>query len=439
MSDGLKLLTSIVENGSTTSFRLLEPELFRGDEETNTYNFIRNHFRRHSEFPTPETVQEELNLRLPDTPETVDFYLEKVNDRALYNRVQPIFGNLRQSLIQADAASIRENISMLSSAARRQQAQSDLLTAEEVGEDVLSAYARAHRTHGLSGITTGFQYLDQQSGGYQNGDLIVWVARPGVGKTHMLIHQAKAAYLAGKSILFVSMEMTLTQIGNRFYGQMAGVDPDLIRKGRLSRWGFRRLEETVYSMDGSNRFSLYAGNMQKRVEDLDILIQELNPDCIYLDGMYLMSPRADRKRGNSGRFERAAYLLDDIKEMTIMRNRPIVATTQFGRAAEKGGKKGSLENIGYTDAIGTHSSIVIGTRTGDPVLRTVKSGTGSSAVDKTLLTFPVRYNDIMKGREGEVGSFATNFKLTPVDFSQATDEEARFAETDARPNLDHME
>lgn len=432
MSDGLKLITSIVENGSTTTFRLLERSMFVDDSELLAFDTAQRHYLRHAEFPTIATLEEETRLRLPDTPEIVDYYLDKVHDRTMFNAVRPVFADLRQALIAGESEGVRENAAQLTTAVRTNVRQNDLMTMEAVGEDVMANYHRNHMQSGMSGVATGFSHLDNETGGYQNSDLVMWVARPGIGKTHLLIHQARAAFMQGKSILFVSMEMALAQIGYRYFAQVSGINPDMIRKGKLSTFAERRLDETIMSLDDSNRFHLYAGNMQKQTEDLDMLIQELSPDIIYIDGMYLMSPRNDKGRGKGGRFERAAYLVDDLKEMTITRDRPIVATTQFGRAADKGGKGGSLENIGYTDAIGTHSSLVLGIKMCDPVM-VDKYLDERGDTRETKMTFPYRVIETMKGREGESGEFAINFKLGPTDFSRTSLTEAYASLPDAGP------
>jgi replicative DNA helicase len=226
----------------------------------------------------------------------------------------------------------------------------------------------------------------------------------------------------GASVLFVSMEMTLKQIGNRFYGQYSGINPDCIRKGQLSHWTYRRFRDAVRTLDGSNRFNLYAGNMGKTVDDVDILIQELAPDIVFIDGMYLMKPSG--LKGNVGRYERIAYVLDELKTVTLVRDRPLITTTQFGKGAGKGGKGGDLENIGYTDTIATHSSIVMG----------IKMPAGDkSKYPKT------REIDLLKGREGEQADFNINYTFAPVDFSERVGEKP-FRQQSETPeaNMDWM-
>jgi hypothetical protein len=255
----------------------------------------------------------------------------------------------------------------------------------------------------MTGITTGWETLDQETSGYQNADLIAWVARPGLGKTHLLIHQAKSAWMAGKSILFVSMEMSLLQITNRFIGHYACINPEYIRRGQISTYLKHRFDDAVIQLGNDRRFHLFAGNMGKKTDDIDILVQELNPDIIYIDGMYLMKPGASGKSSRS-RYDSIAYVLDDIKQMTIQRDRPIVTTTQFNRGAGKGGVEGSLETIGYTDAIATHASIVATILPPHPKRC------------KAYGSRRFREISILKGREGESRGFNIAYNFAPMEF-----------------------
>lgn len=402
MSEGLRLIRSILDRGSSSTFRVVDDSLFLEGEELDAYNFVRRHYRSYSELPQVGTVEEELGIEIPDAPETVDFYLQQINDRQMFNDIRPVFSDLREALMGNDMPAARDLISELQSVSRTHNTQNDLFSLQAVAEDVQSHFQDNLARAGMTGAPTGWGFIDEQTGGWQDGDFVVWVARPQVGKTHLLIHSCRAAWLEGKSVLFATMEMTMRQIGYRFFGHEAGVNPDLFRKARLSTYARRRVEDCLSSISGDSRFHLFAGDFKNRTaDDLDIVIQELNPDVVYIDGMYLMqSPNAPAR---VNRYERVAYISDDIKGLALRRGRPVVATSQFGRGAGKGGQQGSLENVGYSDAIGTHSSIVI----------SIKTPPGDRSVHPTS-----RVLEFLKGREGEGGQFAINFKLSPVDFSE---------------------
>lgn len=401
MSEGLRLLASLVTHGSTTTLRHLGRDMFVGDDEQRVYDFVRTHYRTYSQLPELQTIARETQLRIPEAREPVDYYLGRLRNRSMFNAVTPIYNDLHQSLVDGDAEVSRRQIAEMNAACRTHDPEQDLLSASDVGEDVLRYYYQNRSIHGLSGIPTGWGTLDLETNGYQNGDLIVWAARPAVGKTHMLIHQCKTAWELGRSVLFVSMEMTLQQIGARFFAHMSGIDPNFIRRAKLSTYAERRMLGVQEVLRDSNRFHLYAGNMGKRTEDLNNVIQELGPDAVYLDGMYLLKPTEMRGRRIADRHQAIAYVLDDLKEMTIRRDRPIIATTQFNRA---GASRPSLETLGYTDAIGTHASVVLGAYL-DPNDRTRRPS--------------LRLVDVLKGREGEASGFATNYTFAPMDFSEA--------------------
>ena len=49
----------------------------------------------------------------------------------------------------------------------------------------------ASRTDGISGIPSGFKYLDKMTSGWQNGELIAIGARPSMGKTAFVLSMLK--------------------------------------------------------------------------------------------------------------------------------------------------------------------------------------------------------------------------------------------------------
>ena len=66
------------------------------------------------------------------------------------------------------------------------------------------------KTH--NGIGTGFEDLDDLTGGYRPGQVIVVGARPGMGKTRFAVQQCLAAAKAGHPAVLYSMEMGAEEI-----------------------------------------------------------------------------------------------------------------------------------------------------------------------------------------------------------------------------------
>ena len=251
--------------------------------------------------------------------------------------------------------------------------------------------------------------------------------------TWSLICQALAAMEAGKSALFVSMEMTVEQISMRMAAYRSDLDPDLVRKGTLSEFGIRRLGTGIATFSGVDNFHIYSGGFNKKTSDIELLIQQLDPDVVYIDGMYLMKPASLTSR--MGRYEAIAYVVDELKEATLRTNKPIICTTQFNRKAGKGGVDGSLENIGYTDTIGTHSSLIIAMQQGPKTMEPTYSQ--EEGEQRRIIGQKTRYHSrkytLLKGREGESGSWATSFRFGPTNFREIPLSEVEAAE-DTSPN-----
>ena len=92
---------------------------------------------------------------------------------------------------------------------------------------------------GLTGTPSGFADIDDLTGGFQNGNLIVLAARPSMGKSTLATNIAEnAAIDHGKPVALFSLEMSETELAHRFIASQAKVSSDELRKGRVKadRW-----------------------------------------------------------------------------------------------------------------------------------------------------------------------------------------------------------
>lgn len=404
MSLGLELLAAVSQHGSSETLREVFEELFIEGEEREVYSYMVRHRRRYQEIPTIRVIEDHTSVELPEPEASTTYLLDQLYDRMMYNAVREPFHSLRQSLSLADADGIRGHVSDLRRAVQRSSrvTASGVSTIGDMGEQLLSQYEVRANALGLVGISTGWDYLDNESGGYQNGDFVALVARTSIGKTWLLAYQAYKAYLQGRSVLFVSTEMTKAQIASRIVCMKAGIDPSMVKRGLLCHWSRQRYREAASGFEDPDRIGIYAGNIGRSTDDVDTLIEEHNPDIIFIDGFYLLKPTSAGR--GAGRFEKVYYVTDEIRNISLGRNRPIVVTTQFNREAGAKGKSGSLETIAYADAIATHTTMAISAK-------------------ESELSPVVREMSLLKGREGEKGSWAIKYGFRPPDFSQLTDDE----------------
>lgn len=222
--------------------------------------------------------------------------------------------------------------------------------------------------------------------------------------TYVALKQAKAAHDAGHSVLVITTEMPTEQLLRRHASIALGINPMLLKMNMISTHTLRRMERFYQAHAAVEGFNIFSVGMRSNTSAVEAMMQELMPDFIVVDGLYLLKP--SNTKGNMSRTERITMVLDEIKGLTLDANRPILATTQFSRGAGKAGVDGSLENIGYTDAIGTHSSAVAAIKYG-PTTNPKAS----------------RWLEFLKGRDGEDGRVAINFKFAPTNLDEIPFEE----------------
>src|ERR671925_435827 len=186
---------------------------------------------------------------------------------------------------------------------------------------------------GLTGTASGFTDLDQLTGGFQPGNLIVVAARPSMGKSTLATNIAEnAAIDHGVPVALFSLEMSETELAHRFIASQARVSSDELRKGRVKadRWPkVLRAVETlarspIYLDDSSDIGVLEVRAKSRRLHARHEL------GLIIVDYLQLLRPdtRADSRVEQVGQISRGLKIL--ARELGI----PVIAVSQLSRAVE---------------------------------------------------------------------------------------------------------
>jgi replicative DNA helicase len=186
---------------------------------------------------------------------------------------------------------------------------------------------------GLTGTPSGFSDLDDLTGGFQGGNLIVIAARPSMGKSAMATNIAEnAAVNHGRPVALFSLEMSETELAHRFIASQAKLSSDELRKGRVKadRWpkvlkAVERLARAPLYIDDSSDIGIL--EIRAKARRLHAR-QELG--LVIVDYLQLMRPegRADSRVEQIGQMSRGLKIL--ARELEI----PVIAVSQLSRAVE---------------------------------------------------------------------------------------------------------
>lgn len=214
---------------------------------------------------------------------------------------------------------------------------------------------------GLTGVPTGFTELDRLTSGFQPSDLIILAARPGMGKTALVLSLARnAAAEFGKPVAMFSLEMSALQLAQRVIAMEAEISGSKMRNGQLEDYEWEQLnaalervsEIPIYIDDtpGINIFELRAKARRLKMQhDIQIII---------IDYLQLMSGGGDNQRGN--REQEVSAISRALKGLAKELSVPIIALSQLSRAVEVrgGSKRPQLSDLRESGSIEQDADIV---------------------------------------------------------------------------------
>ena len=88
----------------------------------------------------------------------------------------------------------------------------------------------------VTGTASGFADLDEITGGFQPGNLIILAARPGMGKSGFVANIAEhVAVKERRPVAFFSLEMSDSELAQRLIAKRARIPSDKLRKGNVDR------------------------------------------------------------------------------------------------------------------------------------------------------------------------------------------------------------
>lgn len=187
---------------------------------------------------------------------------------------------------------------------------------------------------GLTGVTTGFKYLDNMTSGLQRSDLIILAARPAMGKTAFALSLALNAAVKGRaSVMVFSLEMSKEQLGQRLLSMESKVDMQSLKTGRLER---RDWDDINIALDILSKAKIHiddtAGiNIMEMKSKCRRLKAEEGLDLVVIDYLQLMNPEGK----SDSRTQEISVISRNLKLLARELDCPVLVLSQLSRAPEQ--------------------------------------------------------------------------------------------------------
>ncbi len=191
----------------------------------------------------------------------------------------------------------------------------------------------------LTGTPSGFKDLDEKTGGFQPGNLVVLAARPSMGKSALVCNIAENAVLDGKPVALFSLEMSESELAQRFVASQAMIKGEDLRRGKVPEQRWPKILEACQRLSTAPLFiddSSDTGVLEVRAKSRRLHSKiDGGLGLIIIDYLQLM-----RHEGRvESRVEQVSQISRSLKGLARELAVPVIALSQLSRAVEQRGKE----------------------------------------------------------------------------------------------------
>ena len=362
MTNESRLLSSAI------SHRDLSPLFERGardswfvdDEDRRIWVFLRTHFAKYGECPSIEIINDNFpTYKLLDVQDSIDFLIDDLISK---RRKVATSNMLREAISKIEKEQDHEGALLALQSGIVQIEQSGLSQTSDVNlikttDERWEEYQALKLNPGLLGYPTGFPTIDSVTNGLQKGQLLVLTAPPKTGKSTLLMQIAHNVHKSGAVPLFQSFEMSNTEQQKRYDVMRAQVSHQRLITGTLTPEEEARYKSALDDMSGDkHNFWLVDAVNGATVSAIASKVQTLQPDIIFIDGVYLM---IDEQSGESNTPLAITNITRSLKRLAQRFEKPVFITTQSLTWKMRKGKVTS-DSIGYSSSFFQDADVLFG-------------------------------------------------------------------------------
>ena len=186
------------------------------------------------------------------------------------------------------------------------------------------------------GLLSGLEKLDQTTGGFQPGDLVLIAGRPSMGKTAFALFAAMNMARANKHILFFSLEMSALQLGNRIILNECDIPFKAFREGSLisqyenlmNKSAKNISERSITIADNSALNMFHIRNIALRQK------RNVGVDAIFIDYLQLINNSSNNESPFSARSHELSTITKACKRLAMELGVPVILLSQLNRGVE---------------------------------------------------------------------------------------------------------
>ncbi|MEI6092155.1 MAG: replicative DNA helicase [bacterium] len=304
-------------------------------------------------------------LAIVPTAANATYYAKIVRDKALERRLLTTCTSIVNDIYNAgyDTETLINEAEGKVYSVKGDKAMGQFFLVKDVTKDYFKKMEELYQKgEHVIGVSTGYKDIDELTGGFKPGQLIIIAARPSMGKTALAMNFARnSAIRHNNAIAVFSLEMSKEEVLGRLIGSEARIDITRLISGRIeeNEWGkltdaASRLSETMIFIDDTS--SLTPGEIRSRCRRIKAQYGKL--DMVIIDYLQLMRGSISSKSQN--REQEIADISRTLKALAKEMGVPVIALSQLNREVDKRtDKRPFLSDLRESGAIEQDADMII--------------------------------------------------------------------------------
>ena len=331
----LKIISALLSDKIffKTVYDIIKPEYFDSDSNEWILRTLSSHFDRYEKLPTLDVFKVELDkvdrdiLKVSVVDNLKQIWnsldsedLDYVKSETIeFCKNQEVKNAILESVGLLQEGKIEQIKTKIDSAMKAGQ---DTNVGHDYKEDIVDRYESTVRDV----VPTGWDVIDELvDGGFGKGELIIFAAPPGIGKSWALVNVGMSAVRAGKTVVHYTLELNEGYVGQRYDAVLTGIPvPNL-------KYNIDEVTRQVKNLKGElivKYWPTKTASINSVRASLDKLkLQDKEPDIIIID-------YADLIKGNSRRerHEELEEIMESLRGLGGEYECPIFTASQINRS-----------------------------------------------------------------------------------------------------------
>ena len=354
----LQFLNYLLQTGDTSLLLVNSLDSTYFSDYVKEYDFIRDHMSHYGQTPDKLTFASKFpDFDWIEVNENPNYLMDELHKDKNKRTLARIFNSVRDKINAGDI----DGAMTLFTTSTQEVVTSTHIDCVDILQDTTRYDAYLERTRDFDKfyVQTGFAELDELIGGWDRlEEYATIVARPGVGKSWVLLRCAMSAAEQGLRAGLYSGEMSELKVGFRFDTLAGHISNSGLIHGNAELMNNYKsyLDSLETRFKGS--LKVITPKMIKHaatVTDLEAFVEKEHLDILFIDQHSLMEDQRKAKDPVT----RAANISRDLKNLQVLKRIPIITVSQQNRNLVDETSVIDVSHIAQADRIGQDSTVVI--------------------------------------------------------------------------------